>query len=62
MGNISDEKLQWTAQLGVQHIACENRQGIEREDGTWDVQGIKDAQARLKNWALSTCSTSASEK
>ena len=34
MGNMSDEKLQWVAQLGVEHIACESRQGIENEDGT----------------------------
>jgi len=52
MGNIADEKLQWAAQLGVQHIACENRQGIEREDGTWDVQGIKRTQQRLANWGI----------
>ncbi|CAA9216996.1 MAG: Mannonate dehydratase [uncultured Chloroflexi bacterium] len=50
--SLSDEKLQWIAQLGVEHVACENRQGIEREDGTWDVQGIRDAQARLKNWGI----------
>src|SRR5688500_15323964 len=35
MGNVSDEKLQWVAQLGVEHIACETREGIEREDATW---------------------------
>jgi mannonate dehydratase len=52
MGNISDEKLQWVAQLGVQHIACENRQGIEREDGTWDLHGIRNTQQRLKNWGI----------
>jgi mannonate dehydratase len=52
MRNLSDEKLQWAAQLGVEHIACENRQGIENEDGTWNAQGIKDTQARLANWGI----------
>ena len=35
MGNVSDEKLAWAAQLGVEHVACESRAGIEQEDGTW---------------------------
>jgi mannonate dehydratase len=52
MGNTSDEKLQWVAQLGVEHIACESREGIENEDGTWNVQGIKNIQARLANWGI----------
>lgn len=52
MGDLSEEKLQWVAQLGVEHIACESRRGIENEDGTWDVQGIKDVQGRLKNWGI----------
>jgi mannonate dehydratase len=52
MGNLSDEKLQWVAQLGIEHIACENRQGIENEGGTWNVQGIKDTQARLRRWGI----------
>src|SRR5205823_4249349 len=52
MGNISDEKLKWAAQMGVQRIACESRQGIEREDGTWDVQGIRNTQQRLANWGI----------
>ena len=50
--SLADEKLQWVAQLGVEHVACENREGIEREDGTWDVQGIKAAQQRLANWGI----------
>jgi mannonate dehydratase len=52
MGNVTDEKLQWVAQLGVEHVACESREGIEREDGTWDVKGIRDVQARLKTWGI----------
>ncbi|MGH2350180.1 MAG: mannonate dehydratase [Chloroflexota bacterium] len=52
MRDVSDEKLQWVAQLGVEHIACESRRGIETEDGTWNVQGIKDLQARLANWGI----------
>ncbi|MGI8424566.1 MAG: mannonate dehydratase [Chloroflexota bacterium] len=53
MGNVSDEKLQWVAQLGVEHVACESRAGIERDDGTWDVAGIRRLQARLQNWGIS---------
>ncbi|HEX2037894.1 MAG TPA: mannonate dehydratase [Chloroflexota bacterium] len=52
MRDISDLKLQWVAQLGVEHIACENREGVENEDGTWNVQGIKDIQARLRQWGI----------
>jgi len=52
MGDLSDEKLQWAAQLGVEHIACESRAGVEQEDGTWNVQGIKDIQGRLANWGI----------
>jgi mannonate dehydratase len=50
--DVSEPKLKWMAQLGIEHIACENREGIEREDGTWDVQGIKALQARLKDWGI----------
>ena len=52
MGNVSEEKLKWAAQMGVEHIACESRQGIENEDGTWNVQGIKAMQARLAQWGI----------
>ncbi len=47
MGDVSERKLQWAAQLGVEHVACESREGIEREDGTWDVAGIKRMQERF---------------
>jgi mannonate dehydratase len=53
MGDLSDRKLQWAAQLGVEHLACESRAGIERDDGTWDAQGIKDLQGRLARWGIS---------
>src|SRR5262245_30044754 len=53
MRDVSDQKLQWAAQLGVEHIACENRAGIEREDGTWDGEGIKALKARLARWGIS---------
>ena len=52
MRDVSEPKLQWVAQLGVEHIACESREGIEREDGTWHAQGIKRLQARLANWGI----------
>ena len=53
MGDLSDRKLQWAAQLGVEHIACENRSGIEREDGTWDVAGIAALKERVGRWGMS---------
>ncbi len=53
MGDVSDRKLQWAAQLGVEHIACENRSGIEREDGTWDVAGIAALKERVGQWGMS---------
>src|SRR5437870_1244567 len=49
LNDISDRKLALTAQLGIEHIAVNNHKGtdIANEDGTWNVRGIKDVQARL---------------
>lgn len=52
MGDVSDRKLQWAAQLGVEHIACETRAGIENDDGTWNVPAIKELQGRLAGWGM----------
>ncbi|NBY47941.1 MAG: hypothetical protein EBQ56_09245 [Proteobacteria bacterium] len=48
MGSLTNERLQWAAQMGVEHIACEDRKtdNIENEDGTWNVAGLKQASAR----------------
>src|SRR5215218_1671055 len=50
--SVADDKLQWIAQFGVEHVACESRDGIEREDGTWDVKGIREVQGKLRNWGI----------
>lgn len=54
MGNLTEERLQWAAQLGVEHIACEDRRtdSIENEDGTWNVDGLRRVQARCDNWGM----------
>jgi len=54
LNDLSDRKLTWVAQLGVEHIAVNSTRGtaIENEDGTWNVQGIKDTQARLGEFGI----------
>ena len=40
---LSEEKLTWAAQLGVEHVAVATPaiRGIENQDGTWDVDALK---------------------
>ncbi len=54
MGSLTNERLQWAAQMGVGHIACEDRKtdNIENEDGTWNVAGLKQASARAAEWGI----------
>jgi|DewCreStandDraft_1066081.scaffolds.fasta_scaffold00011_158 mannonate dehydratase len=52
LSDLSDRKLTWAAQLGVEHIAVQTLHGIEREDGTWDVQAIKNLQKRLASFGI----------
>ena len=54
MGSLTNERLQWAAQMGVEHIACEDRKtdNIENEDGTWNVAGLKQASARAAAWGI----------
>lgn len=54
LNDLSDRKLSWVAQMGVEHLAVNNTKGtgIENEDGTWNVSGIKDLQKRLGSFGL----------
>jgi len=47
LGDLSDRKLAWAAQLGVEHLAVQTDQGIANPDGTWSVPEIKKVQTRL---------------
>ncbi|HVB96220.1 MAG TPA: mannonate dehydratase [Chloroflexota bacterium] len=54
LSDVSDHKLAWVAQLGVEHIAVQSLEdtGIENEDGTWNAQAIKDLTKRLANFGI----------
>jgi mannonate dehydratase len=55
LGDVSDRKLAWAAQLGVEHVAVNTTRvfGIENEDGTWNVGGIRDLQKHLASFGIS---------
>jgi mannonate dehydratase len=52
--DLSDRKLTWAAQMGVEHLAVNSTRttNIENEDGTWNVPAIKAVQARLANFGM----------
>lgn len=54
LNDLSDRKLIWAAQLGVEHLAVNTTRGteIENHDGTWNVQGIKQFQRRLAGFGM----------
>ncbi|HLH75021.1 MAG TPA: mannonate dehydratase [Chloroflexota bacterium] len=55
LNDLSDRKLTWAAQLGVEHLAVNTTKGsgIENEDGTWNVPAIKALQKRLSGFGMS---------
>lgn len=52
LSDLSDHKLTWVAQLGVEHIAAQTTRDIENEDGTWSVPKIKALQTRLATFGI----------
>jgi D-mannonate dehydratase len=54
LNDLSDRKLTWAAQMGVEHLAVNSTRttNIENEDGTWDVAAIKAVQARLATYGM----------
>lgn len=57
LGDLSDEMLSWAAQMGVQHVAVNSTrgpgiEGVENEDGTWRVEGLKSIQRRLAEFGM----------
>lgn len=54
LNDLSDRKLTWAAQLGVEHLAVNTTKGtsIENENGTWNVAGIKALQQRLASFGM----------
>ena len=55
LNDLSDRKLTWAAQLGVEHIAVNSTKttNIENPDGTWDVSRIRETQRRLASFGMS---------
>src|SRR5439155_20011483 len=54
LSDLSDRKLTWAAQLGVEHIAVNSTRttNIENPDGTWKVDAIKECQRRLAQFGM----------
>jgi mannonate dehydratase len=54
LSDLSDRKLAWVSQLGVERIVANTTRdtGIVNDDGTWNVQPIKELQKRLKSHGL----------
>jgi mannonate dehydratase len=54
LNDLSDHKLAWAAQLGVEHLAVNSTRttNIENPDGTWDVGRIKAVQRRLAEYGM----------
>ena len=55
LSDLSDRKLDWVAQLGVEKIVANTTKdtGIVNDDGSWNVQPIKDLQRRVESHGLS---------
>src|SRR6476619_2981778 len=54
LGDLSDRKLAWAAQLGVEHVVVNKMKdnGVQQDDGTWRVEPIKATQKRFPDlWA-----------
>jgi len=54
LGDLSERKLTWAAQLGVAHVAVARPDvmGIENLDGTWNVSGLKALQSYLASFGM----------
>jgi mannonate dehydratase len=54
LSDLSDRKLTWAAQMGVEHLAVNSTAttGIENPDGTWDVGRIQATQRRLAEYGM----------
>ncbi len=54
LGDLSERKLTWAAQLGVEHVAVATPtiRGIEQEDGTWDVAALKSTKVYLESFGI----------
>jgi len=52
LSDISDRKLAWAAQLGVEHLAVQSEATVANPDGTWRVDSIKDIQQRLARFGM----------
>ncbi|MBM4418549.1 MAG: mannonate dehydratase [Chloroflexi bacterium] len=50
LGDLSDRKLTWVAQIGVEHVAVNTTAGtgIQNDDGTWNVAPIRAMVNRLR--------------
>jgi mannonate dehydratase len=52
LNDLSERKLTWAAQMGVEHVAVNTVKEVENPDGTWDVKKIKALQQRLANFGI----------
>lgn len=54
LSDLSDHKLTWVAQMGVEHLAVNTTKGfeIENPDGTWRAQGLEALRSHLARFGL----------
>ena len=52
IGDFSDQKLTWLAQLGVEHIVANTARDVQREDGTWDAAAIRGMLDRIASFGI----------
>lgn len=52
LSDLSPRKLQWVAQLGVEHLAIQDDRGIALPNGEWDVDLIQALRQRLADYHL----------
>ncbi|MAG36745.1 MAG: mannonate dehydratase [Dehalococcoidia bacterium] len=54
LSDLSERKLTWAAQLGVEHVAVASPtvMDIEQEDGTWDVAALRQTKAHLASFGM----------
>lgn len=55
LSDLSDRKLAWVSQLGVEHVVANTTRdtGIQNDDGTWNVEPIKQLFARVRSHGVS---------
>lgn len=52
LADLSERKLAWAAQLGVEHVAVQTDREVAEADGTWRAASIREVQERLARFGM----------